>query len=198
VQKSTRVTVASQPAGQRKSAPPNATSPTTARPAANFKNSSQAAAGALSAFFAKRGRRKIASLFLAACLAAIAGCGSNADPNRLPVFPANGQIAYHGMSLRGAFVVLHPQGSQSAEGVRPRGHVADDGKFSLSTYETSDGAPAGDYKVTVECRSLVKKPNGDVVAGPNVLPKQYSRPETSPISVRIASGDNALAPIVLK
>jgi hypothetical protein len=102
------------------------------------------------------------------------------------------------MTLRGAFVVLHPQGTQSADGVRPRGHVAEDGNFSLSTYETNDGAPAGDYKVTVEYRSLVKKPSGDVAAGPNVLPKQYSRPETSPISVRIASGDNALAPIVLK
>jgi hypothetical protein len=137
-------------------------------------------------------------LFLAACLAGLAGCGSAVDPDRLPVFPAQGQIAYQGKSLGGAFVVLHPQGVKSADGLRPRGHVAEDGKFSLSTYETNDGAPAGDYKVTVEYRSLIKKPGGDVVAGPNVLPKQYSRPETTPISVRIASGDNALAPIVLK
>jgi hypothetical protein len=192
--KNTKTTLADNSKGQK----PRSIGPTTSKTATNSRSSSEAADTALAAFFSKKAKRKLAMLVLLPVLAGITGCGSSVDPDRLPVFPAKGQITFQGKSLNGAFVVLHPQGAKGSREARPRGHVTEDGKFSLSTYETNDGAPAGEYKVTVECRSLVKRPSGDIVAGPNVLPKKYSRPETSPVTLRIAEGDNSLSPIILK
>ncbi len=162
------------------------------------KSSSQAAAAILTAFFTKKHRHKLTMLIILSLLAAIVGCGSSPDPNRLLVFPTKGQIAFKGKSPGGAFVVLHPKAATGPNVVRPHAHVHDDGTFSLSTYNTNDGAPAGEYKVTVELHNLIKRSNGDIAPGPNVLPKQYSRPETSPLIVRIAEGENSLSPIVLK
>jgi hypothetical protein len=172
--------------------------PTPHRSATTPKTSSQAAAAILRAFFSNRIGRKLILLALLMFMAGIEGCGSSPDPNRLAVFPVKGQIAFKSKPTDGAFVVLHPKGAIGPNVLRPHGYVRKDGTFSLSTYDTNDGAPAGEYKMTVERRNLVKRPNGDFSPGPNVLPRQYSRPDTSPVAVRIAEGDNALPPIVLK
>jgi|WetSurMetagenome_2_1015567.scaffolds.fasta_scaffold125630_2 hypothetical protein len=128
---------------------------------------------------------------------AIVGCGSK-DPSRLAVFPVKGQIAFRGKSPAGALVVLHPKTPVASHSLRPVGHVREDGTFSVTSYESDDGAPAGEYAVTVQWQSPVKKANGDFSLSPNVLPKQYSRPDTSPVLVHVAEGDNALPPIVIK
>ena len=135
------------------------------------------------------GRRWLA----AASLLALAGCGSSqTSSDRLPVFPATGKIVFDGRPLTGAFVVLHPKGSADAKSTpRPHAQAAADGSFTLTSYESNDGAPAGDYTLTVEYRALVKH-GGDVTAGPNVLPPKYSRAETSPVAVQIAAGRNIL------
>jgi hypothetical protein len=162
------------------------------------KTSSQAAAAILTAFYAKKIGKRLALLLLVVFLAGIAGCGSSQDPNRLQVFPAKGQIAFPGKPVGGAFVVLHPKAATGSQLVRPRGNVREDGTFSLTTYDANDGAPAGEYKVTVELHNLVKRANGDVSLGPNIVPKQYGNPKTSPLTVRIAEGENSLPPIMLK
>jgi hypothetical protein len=127
------------------------------------------------------------------------GCGKTQDPNRLPVFPTSGKVSLQGKVPAGAFLVLHPKNATPAtESVRPRAHVKQDGSFELSSYESNDGAPAGEYAVTVEWRQTIKFPNGDAGPGPNLVPRHYSRPETSPVTVNIAEGPNQLDPIVLK
>jgi len=45
-------------------------------------------------------------------------------------------------------------------------------------------------------RKLVKN-GADTVAGPNVIPPKYTKPESSDLTVRIAAGDNTLPPITL-
>ncbi len=131
-------------------------------------------------------------------LAALAGCGSSPSGDRQPVYPATGKLVYDGRPLAGAFVVLHPKGAAAGHVVpRPHAQAAADGSFTLTSYESSDGAPAGNYTVTVELRPLVKH-GGDVTAGPNTLPPKYSRAETSPLTVQIAEGRNDLAEIQIK
>ena len=76
----------------------------------------------------------------------------------------------------------------------PTLQAAADGSFALTSYESNDGAPAGDYTLTVELRSLVKN-GGDVTAGPNTLPAKYGRAETSPVTVQIAEQTNDLPEI---
>jgi hypothetical protein len=136
-----------------------------------------------------------------ALLLTSAGCGSKV-PDRLPVFPTTGQVKIQGQSASGAFVVLHPHGmpGKGPDGVvvRPHGVVHSDGTFELTSYETGDGAPAGEYSVTLELRKVVKYPSGDSGPGPNLVPKKFTKPETSTIIVQIAHGRNELKPIVLK
>jgi len=133
---------------------------------------------------------------------ALAGCGEQADPTRLAVFPAKGQISFKGQVPVGASVVLFPK-TASPKGsdaplVCPRGRVQPDGTFALTSYKADDGAPAGEYAVTLEWHKLGKTPDGQPDLGPNLLPPQFSRPDKSPLIVKIAAGTNALAPIVLK
>lgn len=133
---------------------------------------------------------------------ALAGCGEQTDPTRLQVFPAKGQISFKGQSPVGASVVLFPKTAapkgSDAPLVCPRGRVQSDGTFALTSYKADDGAPAGEYSVTLEWHKLVKAPDGQPDLGPNLLPAQFSRPEKSPLVVKIAAGANTLAPIVLK
>ena len=63
-----------------------------------------------------------------------------------------------------------------------------DGSFVLSTYKGFDGAPVGEYAVTVVWR----EPWLDAHGRPGVerLPEKYAKPETSGLRVRIKTGPN--------
>ena len=132
-----------------------------------------------------------------ACLVAIIGCGK-AKPDRVAVHPAAGTITFKGQPTHGAMVTLHPKsGSGPAENLpTPRANVEKDGTFKVSTFNGGDGAPEGEYVMTISWYKLVKN-GGDVVAGPNVIPSKYMKPESSNLTVRIAAGENTLPPIKL-
>ncbi len=133
--------------------------------------------------------------------ATVGGCSKGKDPNRLPVFPASGHLSIQGQVPAGAFVVLHPKNGAATDPkgdvVCPRATVKPDGSFVLGSYDSADGAPLGEYSLTVEWRRIVKSPDGSPVLGPNVVPPKYGRPESSPVSVRIAEQSNEIAPITL-
>src|SRR6186713_708922 len=73
---------------------------------------------------------------------ALAGCGSN---GRLPVYPVSGKLTINGVPAKGCVVTFVPAEPALAGVVLPTGKVDESGKFELTTYETGDGAPAGDY-----------------------------------------------------
>jgi hypothetical protein len=151
--------------------------------------------------FVARALRDVAGVLVGMLVLWTFGCGSKVA-DRLPVFPTTGQLKIQGQSPSGAFVVLHPHGmpGKGPDGVvvRPHGVVHCDGTFELTSYETGDGAPAGEYSVTIELRKVVKYPSGDSGPGPNLVPKKFTKPETSTIIVQITEGRNDLKPIVLK
>jgi hypothetical protein len=131
-----------------------------------------------------------------AALLAVAslGCGK-ATPERIATHPAKGTITFKGQPMPGAFVTLHPK--SPVENVpAPRANVDKDGTFAVTTYNNGDGAPEGDYVLTVQWYKLIK--NGkDVSAGPNVIPPKYTKPQTSDVVIHIAAGENELKPIKL-
>src|SRR5262245_50800380 len=93
------------------------------------------------------GQTVLSSRIVAVLLVAVAGCSSGSD--RVPVFPVRGQVFYQSKPAVGAVVILNPQDA-SLEGklpMHPTGKVEADGSFRITTYETHDGAPAGEYKV---------------------------------------------------
>lgn len=124
----------------------------------------------------------------------LASCG---DDGHVDVYPVSGNVTFGSEIPVGAQVVLHPQGSTLPENVVAMGTVGPDGRFEIGTYDVADGAPAGEYKATVEWFKVVKT-EGGAGRGPNVLPRQYTDPAKSPISVSVAEGTNELPPIVIR
>jgi hypothetical protein len=105
-----------------------------------------------------------------------------------PVHPVVGRIAAGKVVPSGAQVVFHPVGRQLPDQAVPRATVRDDGAFLLSTFGAEDGAPEGDYVVTIQWFRIGK----DGAPGPNVLPVRYARPDSSPLKVAVGAGRNEL------
>lgn len=136
--------------------------------------------------------------FLAALLLSVltaAGC-SETPTGRVPVHKTSGVITVDGRAPEGALIVLHPK-SPAGDAPSASGRVKNDGTFELTTYETGDGAPEGEFVVTLDWRKL-EKVNGEFVLGPNLAPKAYTRPATSNAVVRVASGMSVLPKLEIK
>jgi hypothetical protein len=123
------------------------------------------------------------------------GCGK-ADKNRVAVQPVQGTIQFRGQPAAGAFVSLSPK--NPIEGVpAPRATVGADGSFTVTTYDGNDGAPEGDYVLTVQWYRPIRQDN-ELVGGPNVLPLKYASARTSDLVVTVAAGENHVKPIQLR
>lgn len=85
----------------------------------------------------------IALLWLA-CLT-LGGCGSRLPSDAQPVYPVRGTATFQGQPMRGAIVTFHAVNSR----LTARGAADLSGAFTLTTYLADDGAPAGDYTVTI-------------------------------------------------
>ena len=103
---------------------------------------------------------------------------------RVRVYPAQGKAAYEGKPMHNATIFLHPINVKNPLHPRPQATVDEEGNFVLTTYRKGDGAPVGEYKVTVQWFS------SDTPTGmpKNVLPPKYAKPDTSDITVRIEEG----------
>ncbi len=115
---------------------------------------------------------------------------------RQPTHPVRGRVYFDGSPAAGAYVVFHRTEAANGRVLRADGLVDADGSFVLSTYTPNDGAPAGDYKVTVVWRQPFLNTSGR--PGPNRLPNQYARAETTPLTIAVKAGQNDVAVDVAK
>ncbi len=132
-----------------------------------------------------RTRAVIASAMLLAC-----GCSS-----KVKMAPVTGQVFLGDKPAANATVTFHPIGG-AAGAVRPTGHVDSDGTFHLTTYTVDDGAPVGDYRVTIVLFNTIDKPSQPRTVV-NELPGRYSNPETSELTATVTSGGAQLEPFKL-
>ncbi len=123
------------------------------------------------------------------------GC-SDSGPPRTPTYPVSTTITFQGKPIPGAFVALHPKDPQP-DVPTPRANISRDGELKVTTYDTADGAPAGEYVLTIEWYKPIKQ-GADVVAGPNVIPRKYASPKTSPVVIQVAEGTTEIPPIQIK
>jgi hypothetical protein len=135
---------------------------------------------------------------LALAWGAISLARGQGGPERLAVYPLTGTFAFEGEPAMGAALVLYPKDESIS--ARPRAMVNEDGTFAVTTYEPGDGAPPGEYKVTVEWRRPVNGQHGggDDLPPPNVLPPAYSNPRTTPLVVAVEEGENEFPPITFR
>ena len=135
-------------------------------------------------------------LLVAAALLALGVTSCDQSNGREPTFPVTGKVLLpDGRPAAHATVVLHPVGGPDPAPVRPRGKVEADGTFKLTTYDGHDGAPAGEYRVTVELYLAGPRPD----EGPsNRLNPRYAKAESSGLTATVGAGPTELAPIALK
>ena len=120
------------------------------------------------------------------------GCGNG--ETRTPTHTVRGKLTDGSKPLAHAQIVFHPVGGGAAETPKSHGKTDENGEFKLTTYDGNDGAPAGQYKVSVE---LWKTTTAD--AGPvNQLPPKYADPDKSGLTATVAAGPTELQPFVVK
>jgi hypothetical protein len=139
----------------------------------------------------QRGSDKLRSarFLTASALVFIAGCGGTAGP---VCHPVRGQVRWNGQPLAEAQVVFHPQFSADEKFPQPIGQTDAQGNFALSTFQPNDGAPEGQYVITVELRDLRQVGEETVRDGPNLLPGRFARPQESGLRHAVVMGENTV------
>jgi hypothetical protein len=118
---------------------------------------------------------------------------------RKPVHPVRGQVLVKGRPAARAQITFHPVNDPSPEAVHPVGAVDENGHFTLTSYKQGDGAPPGEYRVTVQwfLATRTRGASGDDFVTVNYLPARYGRAENSGLRATINKGDNELPPFQL-
>ena len=127
----------------------------------------------------------------------VAGCGPS-DPKLKPVYPVRGSVFVNDKPAVGAVVMFHPLplGSGSTQSLTSRGTVGPDGTFRLTTYNTDDGAPEGEYAVAVYWpgkrtgKGEADEDSSDLP--PDRLGLRYNNPATSPVKARVTAPETQL------
>lgn len=108
-----------------------------------------------------------------------------------PTFPVSGKLTLEGKPVVGGTITLHTYNTETEKWASVCDGVTDaSGNFKLTTYSKFDGAPAGQYAVTV-----VKTGKGyydGEIKEQTQLPEKYATPATSPVRVPILENSNTL------
>jgi hypothetical protein len=130
-------------------------------------------------------------------LAGVAGCGAASDaPPVVAVYEVKGKVLRaDGKPLGGGRVYfVHADGATTSEG-----KISPDGTFSLSTGNSGEGAPPGDYKVRIEPEdvSLLAANRPGTRKKLPFSPKYFDE-DSSGLTARVEPGANRLEPFRLK
>ncbi len=96
------------------------------------------------------------------------------------MFPVSGSVFLNGRSAEGARVAFHPSRNPNDHGLCPQAVVAADGSFRLTTYAAGDGAPPGQYAITLYWPA--PGPDDDVHVRPDQFGGRYADPRTTPLT----------------
>jgi hypothetical protein len=129
-------------------------------------------------------------------LAVLAGSGCSRPAKKPAAVKVTAKVLFRQSTpANGAFVVFHPTNPELEKqmGGRPFGYVMEDGTVSLTTYQQGDGAPEGEYGVTVVWETK-GDPKGGLafegggVAASDKLEGRYGNPTAPKIKATVKSG----------
>jgi hypothetical protein len=140
-----------------------------------------------------RARTRLIAWVWSLVVLALPACGHKSDDRPL-CFPVRGQLFYNGKPMVGASVIFHalPLNRASSRTNMPAARVDKDGSFQVTSYDLHDGAPAGDYAVTVFWSGESGRP------APDLLRNRHSDPNRPVAKVAVQAADVQLDPIQLK
>lgn len=114
-----------------------------------------------------------------------------------PVYPVSGQVSVQGERAIGAHVTFHRVGETNPKAITPFAIVEGDGWFRPTTIGSFDGAPAGEYVVTVTWPT-VSIIGGEEVEGPDRLQGRYATKDHPAAKVTVVEGENEFPAFELK
>lgn len=137
-----------------------------------------------------------------AVLAFVCGCSGGTEGQK-PTHAVSGKVTFNGGPVVGAFVSFAPKDGQPVA----TGKTDNSGRYTLSTYETGDGAVEGDYvavvtKITqlpdedeaehgVDAEVDVDGHGADEEEGSgSLLPAKYASSQTSDLLVTVKAGED--------
>lgn len=140
----------------------------------------------------------------------IAGLGCAGEPKwdgEVDVSPARGTLTVAGAPLPGAHLILHPVDANQK--LKPQAYTGPDGAFAVTAFRTGDGAPPGEYVVTVGPNPHPEMIDGRYVeADTNVrtkaeeakakIPPKFTKRETSPLKITVKKDAPELGQLDLK
>lgn len=131
-------------------------------------------------------------------LIALATVGCGEKPFRKQVAAVTGKIQVDGKEPGSSIkVVCHSQHASDAEHPTfSQGFSDDQGNFKISTYETGDGVPEGEYVLTFEWGKM--NVLSASYGGPDKLKGRYAKPDKSEIKITAAGEPIDLGTIELK
>lgn len=149
--------------------------------------------------------RKVASAsFMMIAVVVVFGCGSGVE--RPPLGKVTGKVTFNGQPVKSGSVAFNPAKGPGAEtGQIATGQLESDGTFTLTTFDTGDGAVIGQHVVTVTARSEdsnfgKKKADGtfDYVLPKSSIPEKYSDATKSNLLYTVEANKNNHFEIELK
>lgn len=145
----------------------------------------------------------------AAAVLALAGCGgADGDAGRVDVYAVSGKVTFAGAPVPEATVTFSPTGQQPVA----LGRTDAQGNYVMTTYDSGDGAAAGDYKVLVMKAAAAAGASGPVghdaysagaasshsasssgAGAGSALPAQYSAVDKTPLTATVKTeGENTI------
>lgn len=125
-----------------------------------------------------------------------AGCGGS---DQVAVYPVTGKVLVKGQPALGAEVMFVPSDPAMRVPGLPivTGSVGADGALTLKSYAPGDGAPAGDYQVSVIWPTQSDPNNPAPQNVQDRLKGRYANPETSGLTAKVESAPTDLPPFEL-
>jgi hypothetical protein len=153
--------------------------------------------------FTQRKPRIVPALLIGSMLGLIAGCGG-AGGSRPPMGKVSGKVLVDGKPLTTGSITFIPITGKGGEtGQNAMGDIGPDGSFTLTTFDTDDGAILGQHKAIIIAHSAPPSdidPSKGVIpsmAGPNgykppkpLVPEKYTNPEDTPLKYTVREGKN--------
>lgn len=128
----------------------------------------------------------VALLLLSAC--------SSKPEDKVTLYPVRGKVTFDGKPTEGATLTLWALKSDVKLDQAPTAYVKPDGTFVVGTTAAENGAPAGEYEVSI----LWFPPNARQITQSTgkmpelLLPKMYSDPKKSGLKITVREEPNDL------
>jgi len=129
-----------------------------------------------------------------ALAAVLVGCGSEGRPKTAPV---SGRAVVNGKAVEGLSLAFHPI-NQPNNTVAGTARTRADGAFEVTSFLPSDGAPPGEYAVTVIWPDRYVTEGGQEYPVGDRLNGAYAKKDSTPLKVTIREGENRLDTFDLK